>query len=407
MNKHNENFNESEKIVNNVNPPMEFYDENTVNDYVMLEQRVSIENEITRQRFEYLSLDPRSEIIPSYDLGIEITVPKLASNKPNIDPQHGSTPNLETSAIEEATEYNIDTLPQKATIGILRPDADALGAVSVLELRLGEICYDTELVKAIGRVDALGYKRAIEEHPEISPRQKEITAASQICLGKTPLAKKILFMKKLLTNRVDWSEIENINNDWKKQKEIAKKKLIVEPLIEGSAVMVTGDHPQAFAVGYEEAGIVAAYNPNFKRPWIENDPTTEKWTIARYSEKEPINITELKDTLNALEQNLEGTGKWGGPANLVASPQGETSKIPKSVILETIKSCISNPENINNNYDENNKFIANDDIYTINKQNRHNNQEAAKNIMPMDGKFTREYARIRYERENNKYKLSQ
>lgn len=318
-----------------------------IDDFESLEDLISIENEIEKNVYEYTTLNPRSETNPEFDLGIEITIPKLMlENVENIDPQHGKNANIESSAIEKALNYNLDKLPQGSKIATLRPDADSIGAMAVLELRSQDIIPDKELIKMIGKFDSYGYKKAQEMYPEIEVRQEEITAASQVCLGRDKsIEEKVTWMKKLLTNKANYDEIQSINNKWLEDKEKAKKSLEISPIVDDKAVLVTGSHPQAFAVGYEQAGIVAAYNPNFVRPWIENDTACEKWTIARYSEAEKIDIAKLKELLNEYEkkysaENYDHKKTWGGPANLVASPQGYTSNIPKEKIIETIKSCI-------------------------------------------------------------------
>ena len=347
-----QNINKQENIIFN-KPNKEKNNESLIelsnpnNNFNELENIISIEDEINKTNFNHIVLDFKQEVAPDYDLGIEITIAKLQKpNIENIDPQHAQNPNIDSSAIEEALSYDLSKLPQNATIATLRPDADSVGAMAVLELRKSQINPDENLVKAIGRFDSLGFKKAKELYPEVAVRQFEITAASQKCLSKDNILDKVKWMKNLLTNRVDWQEIKKINTDWESQKDIAKRNLQIEPLVEQKAVLVTGNHPQAFAIGYEEAGIVAAYNPKFSRPWIKDDSETEKWTIARYSEKENINIEQLKKTLNAMEKTFTGENHdpkntWGGPKNLVASPQGYTSAIPKEKIIEAIKSAIS------------------------------------------------------------------
>lgn len=319
-----------------------------IDDLSVLENIISIETELKENRFNYVILDPRSEEIPDYNLGIEITIPKLVKEEiENIDPQHGDNPNLETSAIKEALEYDLNKLPENLTIATLKPDADSIGAMAVLELRKAGIEPDKDLIQYISKFDSYGFKRAKELYPEIEVRQKELTAASQKCLNRTDsIEDKVKWMKKILTGRLDWSEIEEINANWEKQKEEAKKALKIEPIIKEKAILVTGNHPQAFAVGYEQAGIVAAYNPEFTRPWVKDDKPTKKWTIARYSEAEDINIEWLKETLNKMEKEFSGKNydpskTWGGPKNLVASPQGYTSAIPKDQILELIKAAVN------------------------------------------------------------------
>jgi|GEM_PF-2246725 len=332
-----DNFNNELKTVreNNVSNSIETNDA-----LISAENIVSVENELENNSFEYLTLDPKSETIPAYDLGIEITIPKLAKDRVNLDPQHGPSGNPETSAIEEAMNYDLTKLEDRAKIATVRPDADSVGAMAVLELRKAEIEFDENLVKTIGRVDALGIKRAKTEYPEIEVRQKELSYANVKCFEKLPLAEKVIAMKKLLTNKVEWQEIEKAWSEIQAKKETAKQRLTIKPLLEDYAVMIEGNHPMAFDLGYENAGIVAAFNPNFKRPWIENDTESQKWTIARYSEKEPIDIKGLSVKLNELEKEYNGTGSWGGPANLIASPQGDTSKIPFEEIVKTIKQFI-------------------------------------------------------------------
>lgn len=300
---------------------------------------------LKRKKYNYAILDPRPNAQNSeYDLGIEVTNPKLASlaRLGNLDPQHGPNGNPETSAIEEAMKID---LPEDGTkMATIRPDMDSIGAMAVLELRKAGISIDIDLVNVIGRVDALG-PRAKTTNPEIENHRTLTLAANQFCLaGKSSIEEKVQFMKELLSGNFDYEKIGELAQESQSILEKAKQESKITEIANG-AVMVESKHPKAFDIGYQQAGIVVAYNSEFTRPWIKDDPEHEKWSIAKYSELEPLDAKGLTIELNRLEKEYAGDdydekNTWGGPVNMANSPQGRTPAVPKEVIIETVKKYI-------------------------------------------------------------------
>jgi hypothetical protein len=102
------------------------------------------------------------------------------------------------------------------------------------------------------------------------------------------------------------------------------------------AAYVVSAHRAALGLGYCVAPFVVARNPSMR---LGAGPEHEKWTIAAWSDRadRPEWARELTARLNEEERARGGSGSWGGPRNLVASPQGETSAIPPERILEIVR----------------------------------------------------------------------
>jgi len=304
-------------------------------------EKAKLLEKLQEKHYEYVMLDTKPGAQnPSFDIGVEITNDKLVAGKQNIDPQHthfDQLPNPNTSAIEESMKME---LPANGTkFALTRPDMDAVGCIAVNELRNAGVEIDEKLVNAIGRVDALGH-RAIEVDPNIENYKKLTLAANQFCLeGKGTIEEKVQFMKELLSGNYNEEQVEILAKQSEKGYEKIKNESVVT-VIGPNTVMVESKHPKAFDLGYKQAGIVIAYNPEFTRPWVKNDSICKKWSVGRYSSKEPLDVEGLKNALNKLEQENKGTGSWGGPEGLVGSPVGMTSNIPHEEIIETVKRFI-------------------------------------------------------------------
>lgn len=310
--------------------------------------------ETKNNTYVFASLDPRPipaaqesndkvfSLGPVY--GLEVTNPKLAARcVVNIDPQHGPQGTTESSAIEAA--MTVDLPPAGAVLATIRPDRDSVGAMAVLSLRLNgqEADIDHELVTAIGRMDALGPQA--RELEVVEAHRNEIVAADYICLGrKHSLEEKVAWMSELLTGHVSDGVVLGFAEDVRTELEKAKATLEVARLTDNVA-FVRGNSPRGFEVGYATgAPIVACLAPNFLRPGAaEGEQPCQKWTIARYSAAAPLAMAELKAALNAAEEEFGGAPEWGGPADLVASPQGRTPSAPPERILAAVFAAVHQP----------------------------------------------------------------
>lgn len=276
--------------------------------------------------------------------GLEVTNPKLASRcKINIDPQHGPQGTTESSAIEAAMTAELPLAG--SVLATIRPDRDSVGAMAVLTLRLlgRETDIEQELVTAIGRMDALGPQA--RELPVVEANRNAIVASDLVCLGrKYTLEEKVAWMSELLTGQISDGVILGFAEEVRTELEKAKATLEVARLT-GNVAFVQGNSPRGFEVGYGTgAPIVACLAPNFLRPGAaEGEQPCQKWTIARYSAAAPLAMADLKAALNAAEEEFGGTPEWGGPADLVASPQGRTPNAPPERILAAVLAAVHQP----------------------------------------------------------------
>ncbi len=266
-------------------------------------------------------------------LGIEVTHPKLAQQCQlgNIDPQHGPGGSPTTSAIEAALTAALP--PVGAVLATIRPDSDSVGAMAILSLRMqgkGE-AIDTGLVAAIGRMDGLGPQA--RDLPEVVAAGHKLAAANFVCLGRRhSLEEKVQWMADLLVGEVTEGVTLVFAEEFRAELEKAKASLQVSLLPGGRVAVVQGNSPRGFEVGYATgASAVICFAPNFLRPGAaEGEQPVQKWTIARYSGASELDVTGLKVRLAELEDG------WGGPADLVASPQGVTSAISAEKIIGAV-----------------------------------------------------------------------
>ncbi|HXE73477.1 MAG TPA: hypothetical protein VNO81_12530 [Candidatus Nitrosotenuis sp.] len=282
--------------------------------------------------YRYVQLDPAGPDRPDYDLGIEVTDPGLVGGRPNLDPQHGPGGSPARSAIEEALHL---PLPGPgARLATLRPDPDSVGCMAVLECRALGLRPDPGLVRAIGRLDALG--PAAWRLEEVRARERELRAARVICLGPGSLQEKVAFMGALLTGSCPPEQLEELYRKDLDELARAERELTLRWLVPEEVLMVEGDSPRAFEVGYRYAEVVVACNPTYRRPWVPGDPPHGKWTIARAHPGAALDIAGLTRDLAEAEPG------WGGTANLVASPQGRTPVLPREEILALVRKHLRN-----------------------------------------------------------------
>lgn len=271
--------------------------------------------------------------------GIEVTSPALAKRCElgNLDPQHGPGGSIESSAIEAALTAEMPA--NGSVLATIRPDKDSVGAMAIFKLRANgqgqEI--DKSLVEAIGRMDALGPQaRNLEVVQQFS---NELVASDFVTLGRTQsLDEKIAWMTDLLTGKVTEGVILGFAEEARAELEKAKASLSVAVLPGNRVAIVTGNSPRGFEVGYATGTpVVICFAPSFLRPGAsESEQPVQKWTVARYSSAAPIDIAGLKAALNTMEPG------WGGPADLVASPQGTTSAIPPEKIIAAVLTALIN-----------------------------------------------------------------
>jgi len=293
---------------------------------------------------------------PHYEdigLGVEITTKGFEGL--NLD-HHKEGDTQETpSAIEQVFKLDLEQIPQEVIVGkkkmaTIRPDVDSLGAMAVLILRQEneknkkegkeENIIDEELVKAIGLLDRMGpgvFKDKGKELLELN--DEEFAKIDKLCraadyyveIKNFPLEEKVLFMKSLLKGKIPLEEIEKIYEEDRNDLEKAKTESKTEIINEGKAVFIESSAKRSMEIGYENAPIVIAYNPNFKWP---DGHITPKYSIARYDKYVKFDLKGL------LEELRKRNPKWGGLENIIGSPQGENPEIKPEEMKKIIEKYI-------------------------------------------------------------------
>lgn len=256
-------------------------------------------------------------------LGIEVTVPELAARcgLGNIDPQHLGG-DAATAAIDAAWTHPLP--PNGTTLVTVRADADALGAMAILEYRAGSPGgggwndeYDVGARAAqISAVD----RESMRPWPGVRelPGPQELMggpAASVAAVAMDPrrsIAERVgLVTDWLVTGQFAGSE------DLQRELHTEGRAVIRQTDVDvdsGVAVVTTGR--QGVRLGYYRAGVVVATNPTFR--FAGGEPH-RKHTVARW------NSTVLMDWDGLLSALREREPGWGGSSSIIGSPQGVPS----------------------------------------------------------------------------------
>lgn len=289
------------------------------------------EKELAKIKEQTVLINPREPNYEGVGLGIEITT--QGYNGMNLD-HHGKDDTQDTpSAIEQALSVDLKQIPE-GKLATVRPDLDSLGAMAVIMLRQENKEVDLNIIRAISLLDRKGPSVFKKEGRVLLGLDKEddeekweeinkiLRAANyKIMVESAPskeIEKKILFMKKILTNQYDKKEIDDLYTKDINDLEEARKNSKIEIILDGKAVFIESFYKRSMELGYEYADVVIAYNPSYQ--WSDGT-ITPKYTIARRDKFVPFNLKGL------LEELRKRNPKWGGQENIIGSPQGEDPQI--------------------------------------------------------------------------------
>lgn len=288
-------------------------------------------------RYEFVQLDPRPDTEnPDYDLGIEVTDPRLL--KPgvlNLD-HHGEGMTAEDpAACEQALDVAIP--PDGAVFATVRPDADSVTAMAVLRIRASEKAFDIDLVRAVGLMDRYG-PRMIDHNESVKRYRNKTIAIARVAADHTLLLEeRVQFVEQCLDGTVDPVRIKGLVDARDREYTEARKELTVTEVVPEKLVFVEGTHRFATSVGYEHASTVIAYNPEMPILERQDDgsmqPTGEtygKYTVCRYDNNVS---TDLEAALQELQGREEG---WGGRGDIFGSPQNQETKLTKDDIVKIV-----------------------------------------------------------------------
>lgn len=272
-------------------------------------------------------------------VGVEFTLPALSQYiDANIDGQHIAGGNGK-SAIELAVEVELPA--RGTTLAIVRPDADALGAIAVLNCRReDELGHIGDMDNIYGRVPL------IAEHDKFSQgswsgSQRDFTeddltfaALGAIAAKHTlPIATRVQLFEDYLCTE-DCVGLESARHQILDEREKCANESNVS--IENGIAVVESHHRGATELGYQYAPVVVIRNDAFRFPGV--DGAHVKYTVCQWQEGY-VDFSSLIKDLNEVE---ESGGTWGGSKTIAGSPQGVSSSLNMDQVASLVKSHKSN-----------------------------------------------------------------
>lgn len=282
-------------------------------------------------------------------LGIEITRVDFAAKcgLGNIDPQHGGpNPNPDSSAILDSLSFPLP--PKGTTLVTIRPDADAFGAMAVLTARFEgkEELLRRELIEMIYLIDCLGPAAASRQNPKIQEYRPEGYAIQQISRGGPSWADpkaQVYAIMQVLTGSISRSQVEEIAST-RKVNDAGELKFTVVMPDRAMLIETRGQYGFARQYGSARFPITIVCDFEYVMPGVDGYTPHKRWCIVRNSFT-AVDIEKLKLRLNESEavargvtiQELEKSAlTWGGPKNLVSSPQGKESALNHNEITTIV-----------------------------------------------------------------------
>lgn len=276
--------------------------------------------------------------------GIEFTLPALANLlTANIDGQHNATGGK--AAIEIALNCAIP--PQVATYAIVRPDADALGAVAVLEIRrnliheYGDDNIALLLPEMAERITYIAKHDAFQFGAWPGPRDPSTLAKDPSSLLFAALSAICMDFKQSIESRVEkmrtWLETGDCDvlatSRTKIESDNVKALSDAEIVEQAAKYVVLKAHTMgATSIGYCYAPVVVIENDAFTFPGV--DGTHTKYTICQFQAGKHANLIAVSDALNKIEKS---GGTWGGSLAIVGSPQGVSSTLTMEQVLSSVR----------------------------------------------------------------------
>ena len=288
----------------------------------------------TQNPFSFSQLDPRpigreanEEIfgrgLPVY--GIEVTIPALAVRcVANLD-HHGTGDTVETPAA--CTQALDCDLPEAGSIlATVRCDQDSITAMAVILNRSTGRTVDPELVSMVDELDRLG--------PQAARRDDRVVAIARKSADfRTPIADRVAWVADLIAGDDKTEEVAVLVAARNREFDTAKTASNVSLVSEGRIAVVVSTHRFGTNLGYQEAPVVVAHNPemvvNFKDP---TQGTYSKFTICRWDSNTTVNLSAACVELNELET----AGSWGGQENIKGSPQGVSSSLSLEEVVAVV-----------------------------------------------------------------------
>lgn len=265
-------------------------------------------------------------------LGVEVTVPELAEacSFGNVDPQH-SEGNAGKAAIEATLGWP-RSLPTGTWLVTVRPDADALGSMALLEIiqeqhdynGCGEYCGCGDYLPDGVVHHALQIGQA-DRSPSGDGPITALSAVRATCMDHTrPLDERVQLCREfLLTGSFAGAEdvMERLRADRAETDEVAAHVRVRDGI---AVVESTSRH--AVAAAYRHADVVVAVNPEFR--FAGGEPH-RKVTVCQ-ARPGLVDLAAVWADLSAREPG------WGGSPTVGGSPQGVGSAIPTDEVVAVV-----------------------------------------------------------------------
>lgn len=289
-----------------------------------------------KKMFKFAQFDPRPQgadvnngiIATAADgrnlLGIEVTIPALAAKciLGNLD-HHGRGDTADTpSAVEQAMTAQLPS--DGATLATVRADADSVSAMAVLASRFDGKEIDANLVSMLGEMDRLG--------PKVGRRDDRVLAiARKACDFKSTLEARVAWVQAVLARTYDKGEVATLVAA--RDIEFAQAKAASEVSLhaDGRIAVVVSKHRFATNLGYEEASVVVAFNPEMEVDFKDvSKGTYRKFTVCRFDDHVACDLPSALAELQVLESG------WGGRGDIFGSPQGVSSQLTIDQVVEVV-----------------------------------------------------------------------
>ncbi len=302
------------------------------------------------EKFEFFLLDPRpiAAAIEANDkvfttgpvVGIEVTIPALASRcTANIDPQH-TEGNHELAAIEVAVEGEIP--PVGSVLATVRADLDSIGAMAIFSLRSEgiDITPANDRIGVIATSDkfARGGWQGAKALPSLGHLYDDSTASAETDTRLAPIASAVSDFKVPLANRVESLKKWLMTGEEPvgyREKFVTERRALATAIadgtikaesLDGKIARVISTHRAATSMGYCLAPVVVALNPKFQ---FQGSEAHAKFTICQFTP----GYVDLKGALAELATMEMG---WGGSPTIGGSPQGVSSTLTIEQVVEVV-----------------------------------------------------------------------
>jgi hypothetical protein len=260
-------------------------------------------------------------------VGVEFTLPALIQYiDSNIDDQHVSGSSGKAAISMAAT---MDLPAENTTFAIVRADADALGAVAVLNLRVRGESINPERIAYIAEQDTFAHGAWTGPRPIVVEESRDTNFSTLGVLAfnfKTSIDERVArFEQWLLTGMYDGMEED-------KNRVLSNFRTAVEQTtvsVDGNIALVESRNIGATAIGYHYAPILIIRNDAFR---FGGGEAHTKYTLCSFTDGY-VSFGELKNALNAVEKN----GTWGGSATILGSPQGVSSSLSMDEVVSLVK----------------------------------------------------------------------